>query len=679
MRQALTSAIYISTLLVLFSISAQAQNWSTFLDSSRAVDWSSTGFTIPNYTVNCATQPTLLTGSGNASANTTAIQNALASCDATHNVVNLPAGTYYVAGITIPGSKQVLRGAGANQTDLIFTASAACNGFNGGICMYNPASVYDGATFVLPPSGAQQCSWTAGYSKGTTSITLNSCGGPPPVNSLLILDQANDSTDTSGVYLCDSAITTSCTYNTTSNNHDGRVISGIPHSQQQVVFTTAVSGSGSGPYTVTISPGVYFTNVRSGQAPGAWWSAGRSNDGVENLEIDGSALGLNNITMYGCYQCWVAGVTSVKAARADVLILLSYQDTIRNNYFFQAQSTESDSYGVEAEESSGFLLENNIFQQKTSPIMFGQGSGAVVGYNFSINNQFLNNYVNGSYTVHNAGNEMNLWEGNSFVGFLADDGWGSSDQITVFRNMAIGWAIGRTNGTTPVVWRAYMRDFNMVGNVLGQPGYHNNYEAYATSTTAAVNLASENTSIYSLGWGGGLASNCGTPPCDALVRSTLMRWGNYDTVNAAIQWNPTEASPAANTYVNANFTSTYFGSLSHTLPASLYYSSTPSWWPSGKAWPPIGPDVTTGNVGVCTGGSYAGAQSSSSAKCVGGSLTPSWASHVTSIPAQDCYLSVMGGPPDGTGSVLSFDANTCYNGSLGAKPASPTGLTAIVN
>ncbi len=37
-------------LLALFSISAQAQNWSTFLDSSRAVDWSGAGFTIPNYT-----------------------------------------------------------------------------------------------------------------------------------------------------------------------------------------------------------------------------------------------------------------------------------------------------------------------------------------------------------------------------------------------------------------------------------------------------------------------------------------------------------------------------------------------------------------------------------------------------------------------------------------------------
>src|ERR1022692_2529473 len=101
-------------LLVLFSISAQAQNWSTFLDSSRAVDWSGAGFTIPNYTVNCATQPTLTANSASAaSANTTAIQNALASCDATHNVVNIPAGTYYVAGVTFGSQgKQVLRGAG---------------------------------------------------------------------------------------------------------------------------------------------------------------------------------------------------------------------------------------------------------------------------------------------------------------------------------------------------------------------------------------------------------------------------------------------------------------------------------------------------------------------------------------------------------------------------------------
>src|SRR5271157_1339273 len=123
-------------LLVLFSISAQAQNWSSFLDSSRAIDWTSAGFTIPSYTVNCSTQPTLQTGSSHAAANTTAIQNALASCDATHNVVNIPAGTYYVAGIKYgTQGNQVLRGAGPNSTTLVVTAETGCSGVGTGICM----------------------------------------------------------------------------------------------------------------------------------------------------------------------------------------------------------------------------------------------------------------------------------------------------------------------------------------------------------------------------------------------------------------------------------------------------------------------------------------------------------------------------------------------------------------
>ena len=64
--------------------------------------------------------------------------------------------------------------------------------------------------------------------------------------------------------------------------------------------------------------------------------------------------------------------------------------------------------------------------------------------------------------------------------------------------------------------------------------------------------------------------------------------------------NATEASPAANTYVNANFTSSYFSSLSHTLPASLYYNAAPSWSrPSGKNWPPIGAGIYRGGTSGC--------------------------------------------------------------------------------
>ena len=138
--------------LVGFSLTASAQNWSPFLDPSRAVDWTSAGFTIPNYTTNCATQPSLATGSGAASANTTAIQNALNSCDATHNVVNIPAGTFYTNGILYgTQGKQVLRGAGPNSTTIIFARGNGCaGGLSEGLCMRDSGARYNGSGEVLP-------------------------------------------------------------------------------------------------------------------------------------------------------------------------------------------------------------------------------------------------------------------------------------------------------------------------------------------------------------------------------------------------------------------------------------------------------------------------------------------------------------------------------------------------
>jgi len=325
--------------------------------------------------------------------------------------------------------------------------------------------------------------------------------------------------------------------------------------------------------------------------------------------------------------------------------------------------------------------------------MFGQGSGGTVGYNFSVGNIYTGatNWMAASYAVHNAGNEMNLFEGNNFNGIWADDAWGSSAQNTAFRNMLIGWQTTLVNSTFPIMLRDYNRAFNLVGNVLGQPGYHNQYQSVATSTTNGTGAGAESTSIYSLGWGGtGPTCSAGAvTKCDPLTVSTLMRWGNYDVVNGSAQWNAAEASPASVPYVNSNFSSSYFSSASHSLPNSLYYGSQPSWWPSGVAWPATGPDVTNGNVGTCSGGSFSGSQAISSSQCGGGSLSVGWASHVNAIPAQVCYLNKMSGPPDGSGGILSFDASQCYGTATGstppppppppAGPTPPTGLTATVN
>jgi hypothetical protein len=774
-------------LLAAFSLCAWPQPWSTFLDPSRAIDWTNgVGFAIPNYTTNCATQPTLTANSVAAAiTNRQQMQTALASCDATHNVVNIPAGTYYIYGWNYgTQGRQVVRGAGPLSTSVVLTAS-------GGFSM-QPANPLGWAN-QLPPSGTQQCLWSGGFTQGSTTITLSSCIGTPTASQLLILSQANDSSDTGGVYICDS-YNANCAVEA-AGNPDGPRIGSSTYSQQQVTWINSVTNNGDGTYSVAISPGVYFSNVRIGQTPFARWPNTVQNEGLENITIDHSyispaptagtptsggscspgthtalvvfvypenfsnvlstpsaassvftcvsatgqtvpltiptgptgtiarniyvtkagnignyflvaanTINDNTTTSYSfstadtsltgitapsnntpigisnCYQCWIKNVRGLYAGRDHVTMYQSLSPILRDSYFYEAQAHGSQSYGVELTIVSGALIENNIFQSLVNSIMFGQASGSVIGYNFAIAEGFTNTASQTVSAGHNAGNGMNLFEGNNFFGIWSDDSWGSNSGSTLFRNVMRGWESGKSQYTYAAMVEARNRGFNIVGNILGQPNYHTHYESYSPSTYGG---SAADVSVYNLGWSN--ISACGTWPCDSLARSTLMRWGNWDTVTNATKWDSTEASPAAVPYVNANFTSTYFGSLSRTLPASLYYASKPSWWPAAKAWPPIGPDVTGGNVGACQGGTYdgpttnsPGSQATSSGQCTGGTLTTQWASHITSIPAQDCYLNVMGGPPDGSGNMLNFDASRCYT-TYGTKPSSPTGLTVTVH
>ena len=305
----------------------------------------------------------------------------------------------------------------------------------------------------------------------------------------------------------------------------------------------------------------------------------------------------------------------------------SSHDVIRDSYFFTTQNHGSQSYGVEPWVTSDDLVENNIFQQISSAVLFGSGEGLVIGYNFSVNDWYdaTHSWQQNSFSSHNAGSNMNLWEGNSFEGSIyCDSIHGTSDLDTYFRNRLTGRGHNNTYGLTTtntfaVALQAGCRGFNIIGNVLGTSSYHNNYQITSGTTNC-------DTSIYMLNFSG---TECGTSsvvPTDTLVASTLMRWGNYDTVNAAVRWDSTESSPGTVTYIGVNSTP-----ANHTLPNSFYLSAKPAWWNSNP-FPGIGPDVSSG-----TG--------------------PGGFSYIN--PAQSCYNSISG-PADGTGSVLSFDASTCY-------------------
>src|SRR5947207_920701 len=92
--------------------------------------------------------------------------------------------------------------------------------------------------------------------------------------------------------------------------------------------------------------------------------------------------------------------------------------------------------------------------------------------------------------VHNAGTSMSLIEGNDGSGFILDDYHGSNNFFTAFRNQYTGrQSSQKTQQTVPIIFQTHSRYGNLIGNVLGDPAYHNNYESnYPNSTSCDTSI-----------------------------------------------------------------------------------------------------------------------------------------------------------------------------------------------
>src|SRR5438874_4468501 len=114
-----------------------AQSWSGVLDPSRAIDWAQAGAgAIPNRTNVCA--------SLNPGATVSQINSAISGCPA-GQVVFLNAGTYSGLNGQILLNKGVtLRGAGPDQTFLVWSGGGSCQGFGADICVYNQDGFWRG-------------------------------------------------------------------------------------------------------------------------------------------------------------------------------------------------------------------------------------------------------------------------------------------------------------------------------------------------------------------------------------------------------------------------------------------------------------------------------------------------------------------------------------------------------
>lgn len=668
------------TLLAIFSlclfasaVHAQTPPWSGIIDPNRAIDWSagqagvSGGIPSGSWT-QCGS--TVAAGTS-----VTTINSLLAACSA-NTYLLLGPGTFNLAsGILFTDISNVaLRGSGANQTFLIFSSTSNCPivGSYADVCISGGDLNYN----VTPSNTAN---WTAGYSKGITTITVSSVTNLK-VGWPIILDQFDESTTPSDfanndIFVCGNNINV-CSIN--GDNGDGhRNYTGPSvRAQQQNVTVTQCDGNSTFGHAcasganITISPGLYMPNwcpegtPCATTQPGAWWpTLPAFNDGIENLSMDHSietnqyAVG---VLIYNCSGCWVSGVRSIQPGRSHVAPNFSPHTTIQNSYFYKTYATTSVSYGLDMNNSGDSLLLNNIFEFVTAAVdMNGNCSGCVVAYNYSVNNAYSDGMGNFTYlldalAVHSEGCDTILFEGNQVNAITGDITHGTHNTVTLFRNAMNGYQ--QDNGVLPTnlipafLARSYNRYFNVIGNVLG-----NSYSLDYTYT------APGRPTIQSMGGSGGAVPN------DSFTGPSAMLWANWDSVTGTRFCGPGApgfSSPPCSSVSEVPSTITNWPNpvpANTTLPASFLYRSQPSWWPSSKPWPLQGPDVAGGNLGSCNGGTYAASYANSSSICTGaGGTFYTLAGHASSTPAMDCFLTTMGGSPIGTdSSALAFNPSAC--------------------
>jgi len=502
------------------------QLWTGILDPSRAVPWQGAagfpGSALPDASwTQCGS--TIAAGASAAT-----INSHIAGCGSNQYVLLGPGTFNLTAPIIVSDyaslkSNLVLRGSGANSTLLVYSGSGAGSGGGcysdivslEGSCIYTNGGEQNVCVFA----GASTTSTvTAGtYQQGSTYLSLTNCGGSTPatgslsnlkVGSIIMVDQADLPVDNGTLWPCAITRTSSGNSGGCAGNGDGggmrtngpcATASGVTtceRSQVQGFVVVGISGS-----VVQVDQPLYLSNWSSTQSPQAWFpNATVTNVGVENLSVDTSAASgfISTYNTLACNKCWVSGVRSVDTARSHIRMLYTTHNVITSNYMYKNQTGATVSYGFEIAGGWYNLLENNITQQITDsdPSCTSPCAGNVIDYNFDVDNAYTqsNGYIVPPMFLHAGGDVMNLWEGNIGPGFAGDNIHGTHHLETVYRNLLTGWqskcAGGScTNQTIPLQFPAGTRYMNVVGNVLGEPGYHTGYQCAALTSNSLSNCS----------------------------------------------------------------------------------------------------------------------------------------------------------------------------------------------
>jgi hypothetical protein len=372
-------------------------------------------------------------------------------------------------------------------------------------------------------------------------------------------------------------------------------------SQSQFVVISSVTSNGGGSYTINFSPGIRLTNWSTSNSAALYWRSGNQGfgNGLEDLTMVNGSATLNG------YGSWIKGVRFINSY--PTVSNYGKNNLFMNNYLFGTTPSTMNGNNIQVVmwNDGDDLVLNNIAEQGLFLEGHGADSGNVIAYNYTKN--ATANYVQSEDYQHdnfNSGVSFILNEGNQMNDIFDDDTWGTGDLNTFFRNYDScnddPYVFGGTYGDGIAIDDFHRFD-NAVANALGGSSQCSSYEG------------SSDGHIFRIGKGGK----------DSLAGSTLLRWANYDSVNAAVRCQSSEVpaalSGAASPFENSVPSTPAVCGGTGTIPASFFMNTITahpsggtglSWWKVCTSWttfpnscggvttnpfPSAGPDVTGGN------------------------------------------------------------------------------------
>jgi hypothetical protein len=477
------------------------------------------------------------------------LNTAISGC-AEGQVVQLAAGTYSTSATITIKKGVVLRGAGSGTGGTIISKT-------GGGTAIQIGDQQDQACYK--GSFGTGVALTANATKETSVVTVGSSASGFKAGDLAIIDQVDDSTVQEGD--CD-----------VFKRVDKRSVS------ERVEIASVDTAAG----TLTLSSPLHWTFksaspylAQIARATGAVtrWA------GIEDLAIKGGTnpdyLGkaAGGIEISNAAYSWVKNVsTDGTIGGTHVNLTGTFRVVVRDGYFHHSANYgfAEDCYGIVIRcGAADNLVENNVVRYMNKPLMMNvSGGGNVFGYNY-VDNSWADPpaFQEINIDTHCSFPHMELMEGNWAPHMGAAITHGNSGYLTYFRNYsssqfappAVANSTAKQTGNVTAL-SFNLGDLNMtvVGNVLGS----------STATDLGTAPVSKTYICYD-----------SDGPCilwfekkGDIAETSIWLHGNYDTVNGKVMW-------AANNAVRE-------------IPASLYRSSKPGWWPAGVAWPWVGGDLT---------------------------------------------------------------------------------------